>query len=235
MRSTEPDLTPMQRRILVQVFETDQARHCLFLGGGTGLACFYLHHRWSDDIDLFCLDRDEFEEMARIVRDAATRQRLRIENEQNQRGHTRLILSGDPHPDHRLERIDVVMSTRKPLRSPQSWQDGIVVASLADLAAAKLNAVCGRDDLKDYVDIYALNLDSRIDLGDILDLMPGTYPGYSSLQLAEELRSIGELEVQFHNLSRHYLCRNWSFDDLRRFCQRLAYTIDRRLPEPRTE
>ena len=50
-------LTPMQYTFLQHFFNTDVGQR-FFLTGGTALAAFHLHHRLSDDLDLFTLDDD---------------------------------------------------------------------------------------------------------------------------------------------------------------------------------
>ena len=50
-------LTPLQRRFLQAFFASDVGSR-FFLTGGTALAAFYLHHRLSEDVDLFTTDDD---------------------------------------------------------------------------------------------------------------------------------------------------------------------------------
>jgi hypothetical protein len=44
---------PEQREILLQLLETESISGQFFLTGGTALSVFYLHHRLSNDLDLF--------------------------------------------------------------------------------------------------------------------------------------------------------------------------------------
>jgi hypothetical protein len=46
------DLTPAQRLVLDRLAETELAED-FYLTGGTALSAFYLHHRVSEDLDLF--------------------------------------------------------------------------------------------------------------------------------------------------------------------------------------
>ncbi|MGH7771052.1 MAG: nucleotidyl transferase AbiEii/AbiGii toxin family protein, partial [Candidatus Binatia bacterium] len=46
-------LTLLQRHVLTSLFQNDLGRRGYYLTGGTALAEFYLHHRYSDDLDFF--------------------------------------------------------------------------------------------------------------------------------------------------------------------------------------
>ncbi len=75
-------LTPLQRAFL-QVFFADPVGQRFFLTGGTALAAFHLHHRLSDDLDLFTLDDLALEAAAHPIENIAsdldcTLQRTRV-------------------------------------------------------------------------------------------------------------------------------------------------------------
>ena len=48
--------SPMQREVLIQFITPPDIEKYFFLTGGTALSVFYLHHRLSDDLDLFTKD-----------------------------------------------------------------------------------------------------------------------------------------------------------------------------------
>lgn len=48
-------LTPSQKAFLTEFFKQPVGQE-FFLTGGTALAEYYLHHRYSEDIDLFTMD-----------------------------------------------------------------------------------------------------------------------------------------------------------------------------------
>jgi len=51
-------LKPNQRAFLEAFFSQPGIAQEFFLVVGTALSGFYLGHRWSDDIDLFCFDQE---------------------------------------------------------------------------------------------------------------------------------------------------------------------------------
>ena len=50
-------LSETQREVLVQLMTEPTIEQHFFLTGGTALAVFYLHHRMSNDLDLFTLSQ----------------------------------------------------------------------------------------------------------------------------------------------------------------------------------
>lgn len=59
--------TEAQRRFLEEFFNRDPICAHFYLSGGTALAGFYLHHRFSEDIDLFTRDASKIIQVRPIV------------------------------------------------------------------------------------------------------------------------------------------------------------------------
>jgi predicted nucleotidyltransferase component of viral defense system len=59
-------LTPLQIDFLQRFFASSIGAD-FFLTGGTALAAYYLHHRHSDDLDLFTLDTLRLRETDRLI------------------------------------------------------------------------------------------------------------------------------------------------------------------------
>jgi predicted nucleotidyltransferase component of viral defense system len=70
---TNEFLTPLQRAFLKHFFATPLGQR-FFLTGGTALAAFHLHHRLSDDLDLFTLDDDALTEVDHQIEEMASLQ-----------------------------------------------------------------------------------------------------------------------------------------------------------------
>jgi predicted nucleotidyltransferase component of viral defense system len=64
-------LTPLQRAFL-RAFFGDPVGRYFFLTGGTALAAFHLHHRLSDDLDLFTLDNLALDAAVRPIESVAS-------------------------------------------------------------------------------------------------------------------------------------------------------------------
>ncbi len=141
------DLTASQRAFLDHLLESELAES-FYLTGGTALSAFHLHHRRSDDLDLF----------SRRVFDANTVVRL-----------VNGIAEGEPTPHkiaHRLGfilqvggeelRVEFVHYDYDWIESPQTLYGRLRVDGLRDILANKLSAMIERTDPKDYVDLFHL-------------------------------------------------------------------------------
>ena len=51
---------PIQREVLLKLLHLPVIENSFFLTGGTALSVFYLHHRRSNDLDLFSLTPQDF-------------------------------------------------------------------------------------------------------------------------------------------------------------------------------
>jgi len=113
------------------------------LAGGTSLA-LQLGHRKSIDIDLFSFEDVNMTEIS-----------LFLENEYDDieiRRTTPVFIFSNINGI----KSDFVKHNKSNLLKPCITDDGIRMYSLADIAAMKLNAICGRGSKKDFYDIYLL-------------------------------------------------------------------------------
>ena len=150
------------------------------LVGGTSLALQY-GHRKSVDLDFFgkmSASQDEIIEMARNLGD------LKIFNK------TKLILQFVLYN----VRIDVVDYGNYEWIDVPVTENGIILASVKDIAALKINAIEGRGTKKDFVDINELL--KHFKLSEILDFYMQKYPDYSLFQALLSLTYFEDAESQ---------------------------------------
>jgi Nucleotidyl transferase AbiEii toxin, Type IV TA system len=149
-------LPPPQRRLWDELYAVPEE---FVLYGGTAIA-LQLGHRESVDFDFFGnkpLDEAELISAVPFLADATVTKRepnvfhCRVDRG----GVVRLSFFGLPW----------LPCLSPPLIAPDN---GLQVASLIDLAAAKASVVQKRAEVKDYIDIGALLNDGRIDLPTIL-------------------------------------------------------------------
>jgi hypothetical protein len=140
-------LYPLQDRILAVAATYGDA---LVLTGGTALARLYLHHRYSDDVDLFTLQGHA----GSLGRDFA--------NELQGRGFTvepvtealafMRMWVGDG--EHRVQ-VDVAPDAQRVEPATPSAL-GVHAHAVRDIAANKIGAFENRSEVKDAVDLYHL-------------------------------------------------------------------------------
>lgn len=111
-----------------------------YLAGGTGLA-FLLHHRLSRDLDFFRKSAFGERELIERIRQASPFSLEKKTTGMVRGRFRRTLVSFFRYPYLLLEK-------------PQKI-DGIYVASLADIACMKLDAIASRGTKRDFIDVYA--------------------------------------------------------------------------------
>lgn len=139
------ELTLAQKRLLDRLVESDLVER-FYLSGGTALASFHLHHRDSDDLDLFTRDPLDTRAVVRLVNSVAD------EPPAPRRVYDRLgfiaSVSGQPL------RVEFVHYDFDPLEPPQPRHGPLRVDGLRDILANKLSAMVERVEPKDYADVF---------------------------------------------------------------------------------
>jgi Nucleotidyl transferase AbiEii toxin, Type IV TA system len=140
-------LYPLQDRILAVAATYGDA---LVLTGGTALARLYLHHRYSDDIDLFTL-HGHAGTLGRDFGNALRSQGFVIEPVTETAAFMRMWV-GDG--THRIQ-VDVAPDAQR-VEPPAQSALGVYAHTLRDIAANKIGAFEDRSEVKDAVDLYHL-------------------------------------------------------------------------------
>ena len=138
-----------QREILLQLITEPTIEEHFFLTGGTALSAFYLHHRMSNDLDLFSLQQVNLPELGFWIRGFWP-------------GESVVIKEG-PHFLSCLileTKIDLVID---PLsidenRPIEFFENGhqLQIDTIQGIVSNKLCACVSRTEPKDYVDLYAI-------------------------------------------------------------------------------
>ncbi len=144
-------LSPFQASALQLLFDDGIGERGFYLSGGTALAEFYLHHRESDDLDLFTRRHDslrpEIERVIRLFEDRGLPVDRQVVNDHFGRLFVTSPTGNEPLKIEFVE--DAGLRMQPPLREGE-----IVIDSLEDISVNKVCAVYGRLELKDYVDLY---------------------------------------------------------------------------------
>jgi predicted nucleotidyltransferase component of viral defense system len=181
-------LTDTQQRFLEAFFRDSDESESFYLTGGTALAGFYLHHRYSDDLDFFTRSEGAVAEVdGRIVR-AATAIGLVVERVERWPRLSQFFLSGDPIVEHRLVKIDVA-SDPEPYSAPPQRFDQVLVDALLSIAVNKV-AIITRDEAKDYVDLYTILHETSFRLTDLIPLAKQRLLGLDEWAIADKFRRV---------------------------------------------
>lgn len=147
--SSADKLTPLQRELLAAFFEHERS---FFLTGGAALAGFYLHHRETDDLDLFTHEGEAFERGAHALRAAADRVSGQLGITQDSPGFRRYVVTRG----NEAVVVDLVWE-----RVPSAFPDkperaGIRIDPIEEILINKLTAVLSRAEERDVVDLLFL-------------------------------------------------------------------------------
>lgn len=143
------DLSALQRAVLREFFQRERG---FFLTGGGALVGYHLHHRFTDDLDLFTLDPAAYERSLHVLPAVAEALRGRLEVRQDAPGYRRYALTRD---DETLV-VDVVREHVPQVRVDKTQIDGVFVDPPEEILANKLTALVGRQEERDLVDVYFL-------------------------------------------------------------------------------
>lgn len=147
--SARRPLSAIQVELLDALFAAETG---FYLSGGAALAGFFLHHRPTDDLDLFTADRAIFERGRAVLRQAAERIGARLDLRQDAPGFVRAFVS------RRGEGVvvDLVYEPVPQRVSEKPVVDGVRVDPPEEIVANKLAALAGRSEVRDLVDLAAL-------------------------------------------------------------------------------
>jgi predicted nucleotidyltransferase component of viral defense system len=147
--SDKDPLTPLQREVLQAFFERETG---FFLTGGAALAGFHLHHRETNDLDLFTEDPDVLERGHYALVHAAEALNASWEIRQQAPGFRRYVLSRDDD----LLVVDLALDRTKPVHPEKPTIGRVRVDPPDEILVNKLTALVGRAEIRDLVDVMAL-------------------------------------------------------------------------------
>ncbi|WP_394825004.1 nucleotidyl transferase AbiEii/AbiGii toxin family protein [Pendulispora albinea] len=143
------DLSPLQRDVLKAFFERERE---FFLTGGAALTGYHLHHRTTDDLDLFALEMATFERGPYVIKDVARALGAELSVRQDAPGFKRYTLK---RHDEVLV-VDLVLDQVKQVHAEKPEYAGVRVDPPDEILANKLTALVARSEERDLVDVLFL-------------------------------------------------------------------------------
>lgn len=141
-------LNDLQQEFLKRFFAHENR---FFLTGGAALVGFYLHHRLTEDLDLFTLE-NEIENGVALIREVAEEMNATIESLQTSPDFRRLLLRRGEESIV----VDLVREYVFQVDSKKRVVNGIRLDSPEEILANKLCALLSRLEIRDLVDVLAL-------------------------------------------------------------------------------
>lgn len=144
-------LTPFQQQLLKSI-GSSPIRDQFYLTGGTALSAFYLHHRYSEDLDLFTADPLAVTRVAPVLQDIAKDLNAQVSFTRTLGSFLECFFERDSG-----ERVKMDFAQDSPYRLQPTLLDteyNVYVDNATDIACNKLSALFDRAEPKDFVDVF---------------------------------------------------------------------------------
>lgn len=144
-------LTAHQKDILDELKTFRFVTDTFYFTGGTALSEYYLHHRYSEDIDLFSPSQWNLQTTLDILQKIATNLNCSLQARFAEVVQICMLT----FPDGDVVKVDFGIYPYNQVEKPKVI-DGFAIDSLRDIATNKLLTISQRNDVKDFVDLYFL-------------------------------------------------------------------------------
>lgn len=154
-----PILQNHQIKILEDFFASSLGKE-FFLTGGTALSAFYLAHRDSKDFDLFTQNSLELIKIKSILEEISSKTGSTLSVKVRSQNYCEMYLENKK--ENWIQRIDFVHEI--PIHFGKFLKArSVIVDSLENIASNKIGAIFGRVEPKDYIDLYFILRETKID------------------------------------------------------------------------
>jgi len=155
-------LTKEQKIILAGIGENEYLRKNFYFTGGTALSEFYLHHRYSEDLDFFSENEIDQEIIFALMSKLSKKYHFSFSS----RFVEVVYRFNITFPKNISLKVDFGFYPYKRVENGIKYQN-IEIDSLKDIATNKLITINQRTDIKDFVDLYFL-LKKKYSIWDLL-------------------------------------------------------------------
>jgi predicted nucleotidyltransferase component of viral defense system len=152
-------LYKLQDKVLDLVFKNERI---FYLTGGTCLNRFYKEKRYSDDLDFFTNDNQDFYRAIRGIR-ILFKKYFRVKEEVTSKDFIRLRIDD-------LLQVDFVNDRVVRYKEPIYLDNGYIIDNIENILSNKITAVISRDNAKDVFDIYLIDKFYKINWIEILKI-----------------------------------------------------------------
>jgi len=160
MKFSKSAVTGLQTDVM-RIFASLGLGDAFYLAGGTALAAFYLHHRRSRDLDFFTTHMERIPQVGSDFIDALRQAGLQAERRKRLGRAEKFSFEIDVARGGDLTVVQILADTKNRLGHPVESTEfpGLFVDDLRNIAAAKVEALYDRFELRDFIDVYFLLMD----------------------------------------------------------------------------
>lgn len=182
MGKTSSILTELQKRFLELVVNEPTLTKNYYWTGGTVLSEFYLHHRDSEDIDLF-IEKEEVQVNpinAFISKTAKILNAKNIQYTQFLGLHTYIF----EFPKNSVLKVDFNYYPFPRLEKGGNY-GGLLYDSVLDIAVNKIQTIATKPRSRDFIDLYVIMKNYKYETSDLIKIARQKFDWYTDpLQLA---------------------------------------------------
>jgi len=220
-------LTPFHKKIL-RIFSTLEESRAFYFTGAMALSAYHLHHRVSEDIDVFCPEENLIPIAARKLSEALAREGVGVDVVRSFGSFWEAVLrEGD-------EEIRFQFAYDTPFHLAEfAEEDGVKVHSLDDLAAGKLLALFARSEERDFIDVYLLVHEKLYTVWQLIALAREKDPGFDEYYLALAFEQVDRLPDDVGDL-RVSMLMDLDLTDVKAFFREEAVALLQRFTQGRS-
>jgi hypothetical protein len=159
LRADPTVVTPFHIRVMRAIGDAERAYGSfdLRLEGGTALAAYHLRHRESEDLDFFAGQEVDIRDWVLFVRSHLADAGLEVRAEREAiMSFATLMVSDLQDPAQGSVKVQFARTSPYRLAPLDDAEEGIKVGSARDLFRGKLEAVCGRLEPRDFIDLHMI-------------------------------------------------------------------------------
>lgn len=142
-------LNSFQQNFIKLLVKNRYFKDHFYLTGGTALAAYYLHHRYSEDLDFFSFKETGLLELNTFLR--KVKAPLKITKIDFQQSFNRNIFF--LHSNREILKIEFTYFPFEQIEKPIR-KDGILIDSIVDIAANKTFTIFQNPRARDFIDLY---------------------------------------------------------------------------------
>jgi hypothetical protein len=143
-------LTSFQKKIFNHIIEDEFFQNNFYFSGGTALAEFYLHHRYSQDLDFFTDKKISYQTILPKLKPKFKQMAVDSFEYRQQAGMKIFLFK---QRDKKKLKVDFNYFPFPQLKKGKTHTK-FKIDSLFDLTINKINLILTRDNARDYVDFY---------------------------------------------------------------------------------
>ena len=183
-------LSDRQRNLLGLFASNPSIKKHFYLSGGTALAEYYLHHRYSEDLDFFTEEEVAPLSIQVFIKDIA--KKAGVKNVDFQQSFNRNLVF--LHFDDEIIKTEFTYYPFTQLE-PTKEINGLQVDSLIDIAVNKTFTIYQKPRSRDFIDIYLIMREKGWSFSDLRKKARIKFDTHiESLQMAQQLLEVDHLE-----------------------------------------